>query len=241
MEYVGSTRSLKVRVFYYFNLAHIEDQKNRPIHRAIIKYGLISIAFIVLEEVDTNLHKIEERETSWIVQLKPNYNETTEAASNKGWNHTAETKKQISTTKSTGVILIYNEFKQLLALSPSLTSIAKLLANSSMTIALNRAIDNKSLFRSSWYFSRVPFNASDVPSIDVPSPEYLYWISKMKSQKHILRAIFVFKDKEFLCKYDGVMEAQKALKISHMTIKKHAENNIEYKGNIFSYHRLLDV
>src|SRR6187397_2184650 len=60
--YVGSTRSIKNRITNYFNLAHIAAQKGRPISSAILKYGLVNFAFIVIEEVDTDLHNIEIRE-----------------------------------------------------------------------------------------------------------------------------------------------------------------------------------
>jgi len=42
----------------------------------------------------------------------------------------------------------------------------------------------------------------------------------------------------FLSKYDGVTDAQKALKINHSTIKKYAEINAPYKDYIFSFERL---
>jgi formylmethanofuran dehydrogenase subunit A len=48
----------------------------------------------------------------------------------------------------------------------------------------------------------------------------------MKSQKHIRKAIFVFKDGEFICKYDGIMEAEKALKISQAQINENIEKNM---------------
>lgn len=43
----------------------------------------------------------------------------------------------------------------------------------------------------------------------------------------------------FLAKYDGVMVAQRALKISHSTIKNYAKIGGVYKGYIFSYERLV--
>jgi len=61
--YVGSTRSVKVRLFNYFNLALLEAQKRRPISSAILKYGLVNFAFIIIEEVDLEVDNIEERET----------------------------------------------------------------------------------------------------------------------------------------------------------------------------------
>lgn len=83
--YVGSTRSMRNRVSTYFNLAHLAAQVKRPISSAMLKYGLLNFAFIVLvcrgmanlfvipqkqvlrdeklEQVNTNQHDIEVRET----------------------------------------------------------------------------------------------------------------------------------------------------------------------------------
>lgn len=46
--YVGSSRSIKVRLYNYFNLALLEEQKGRPISSVILKYGLLNFAFIIL-------------------------------------------------------------------------------------------------------------------------------------------------------------------------------------------------
>lgn len=53
----------KVRLFNYFNLALLEAQKRRPISSAILKYGLVNFAFIIIEEVDLEVDNLEERET----------------------------------------------------------------------------------------------------------------------------------------------------------------------------------
>lgn len=147
--YVGSTRSIKNRIVNYFNLAHIASQKGKPIYSAILKYGLVNFAFIVIEEVNTDLLKIEERETYWIKHIKPEYNATKDAARNVGASHSSETKLAISKKRSSGPVYIYNEFKQLLAIAPSLISIAILLGNKSISISINRAIRDGSLLRSS--------------------------------------------------------------------------------------------
>lgn len=165
---------------------------------------------------------------------------TKDAARNIGVSHSDETKLALSLKKSTGFIYIYNEFKQLLAIVPSLTSLAVLLGNKSITISLNRAIRERSLYRSSWYISKSPFKLDEKPLMKVPSQEYTNLIDQIKSQKHILKAVFVFKHGEFLCKYDGVMSAEKALNISHDTINKNIVNNTIYKGYKFSYHRIED-
>jgi hypothetical protein len=74
--YVGSTRSIVVRFYNYFNIkllfpgpgrawgpAGEEAQKGRLIFSAILKYGLVNFAFILIEEVNLELHNLEERET----------------------------------------------------------------------------------------------------------------------------------------------------------------------------------
>lgn len=235
--YVGSSRSINNRIKSYFNLAHNIAQKT-TISSAIIKYGLVNFAFIIIEEwVETDLLKIKERETYWVKHIKPEYNATNEAARNVGASPSAETKLK---TKSSGPIYIYNEFKQLLAIAPSLISLAILLGNKSISISIKRAISDGSLYRSSWYLSRIPFNSEEKPLMEVPSSDYTNLIAVMKSQKHIRKAIFVFKDNEFFCKYNGIMDVEKALKIKHDTIKKYIDNNTIYKGYRFSYHRLQD-
>jgi len=222
---------------------------------------------VIIEEVNLELFNLEERETFWIKQIKPEYNAIKEGARNLSVPHLLETpffffskstlrllpwgewtvrgpQKQkkgilkIYKNRSSGVIYIYDEFKKLLVTIPSLTSLAVLLGNKSITISLKRAMVSGSLFRSSWYISKHPFNLDEKPLIEFSSPEYFDLIEKMKSQKHIRKAIFVFKDGEFICKYDGIMEAEKALKISHDTINENIEKNTMYKGYRFSLHRV---
>ncbi|MBO7714167.1 MAG: hypothetical protein J6S85_11390 [Methanobrevibacter sp.] len=63
----------------------------------------------------------------------------------------------------------------------------------------------------------------------------------MNKSSHIKKAIFVYDTaKNFIGKYDGVMDAQRALKISHLTIKNCAKIGGVYKEYIFSYVRLID-
>jgi group I intron endonuclease len=236
--YVGSSRSIKTRLYNYFNLALAAAQKGRPISSAILKYGLVNFAFIVLEEVDLNVHNLEERETFWIQLIKPEYNAVKEAARNISIPHMDDTKLKISMSRSSGSVYIYDEFKTLLVIVPSLRSLAVLLGSPSISISLKRAMESESLFRSSWYISDHLFNENDKPLINVTSDEYINLIEKMNSQKHIRKAIFVFKDGEFLQKYDGILAAEKALNISHDVIKSNIEKNTTYNGYLFSYHRV---
>lgn len=238
--YVGSSRSIKTRLGNYFNLAHLAAQINRPISSAIIKYGLVNFAFIIIEEVDMNVNKLEDRETFWIKHIKPDYNATKEGARNVGASHTEETKAIISKKKSKGSIYIYDSFKQLIAIAPSLISLAILLGNKCISISLARAIKEGSLYRSLCYLSRTPFKEDEKPLMKVPSPEYTDFIGKLKAKKHIKKSVFVTKNGKFLCEYEGIMAASSDLKISHNTIKKHIENKTTYKRYRFSYHRELD-
>ncbi|RYE15221.1 MAG: hypothetical protein EOP34_04075 [Rickettsiales bacterium] len=63
----------------------------------------------------------------------------------------------------------------------------------------------------------------------------------MNSNSDIRKAVFVYDEKKnFLHKYKGVTDAQKALNINHSTIKKYAKLNASFNGYIFSYERLND-
>lgn len=235
--YVGSSTKITNRVRNYLSPGHLSAHK-RPISSAIIKYGWIHFAFIVLEQVDTSLYNLEDRETYWIKHLNPDYNVFKEGTRNAGISHSDETKLAMSMKMSRGSIYIYNESKQLLAIAPSMISLALSLGSKSISVSIKRAISQGLLFRSSWYLTREPINVNDKPVIEVGTEDYKILIERMISQKHLLKAIFVFKDGEFIRKFDGVMSAAKELKMSHNTIKECSEKNTMYKGYRFSYHRI---
>jgi hypothetical protein len=81
---------------------------------------------------------------------------------------------------------------------------------------------------------------SDTPTIlDWSSKECEELIFNINSQSHIKKAVFVYDvNKNFIRKFEGVMEAQRALNINHSTIKKYAKLNGVYNEYIFSYERL---
>jgi hypothetical protein len=63
----------------------------------------------------------------------------------------------------------------------------------------------------------------------------------ISNNSHIRKAVFVYDiNKKFIGKYEGVMDAQRALKVSHCTIKNYAKVGGTYKEYIFSYERLVD-
>jgi NUMOD1 domain len=162
-----------------------------------------------------------------------------EAARNFSIPHSEETKLKMSINSSNSHVYIYDEFRRLLVIVPSLTWLTRDLNRSSTNPSIKIAIKDEAIFRSSWYISLKPFNEGEKPLMVLPSPEYSDLIEKMKSQKHIRKAIFVFKeDGEFIKKYDGIKEVEKALNISYLTIKSNIEKNTTYKGYKFSYHRV---
>ena len=67
-------------------------------------------------------------------------------------------------------------------------------------------------------------------------------IKEIQANSHILKAIFVFNREQRSCsfKFDGIIEAQKALNISHDTIKSHLDSGKAYNNYLFFSHRVLE-
>ena len=155
-------------------------------------------------------------------------------------NHSLESKLRMIEANSKYSIYIYNSFRELLVIFPSVNTLAKLIHSNHSVIKNN--IQNETLFRGEWYFSYLPFNLSDTPLISKwNSNDSKALILEMNKHSHIKKAIFAYNiKKEFIIKFEGVTHAQKELNINHDVIKKHALLNIPYKGYIFSYDRLKD-
>lgn len=155
-------------------------------------------------------------------------------------NHSLESKIRMIEANSKYSVYIYNSFRELLVIFPSVKTLAKLINSNHSTLKNN--IKNGTLFRGEWYFSYLPFNLTDTPLIsNWCSNESNNLILEMVKISHIKKAIFVYNiKKEFIHKFEGVTHAQKELNINHDVIKKHALLNIPYNGYIFSYERLID-
>ena len=154
--------------------------------------------------------------------------------------HSVESKLRISKANSAHTVYVYNSYKKLQVIYPSVNALAYLIKSNPYTIL--SFINSGMLFRGEWYFAKSPFNRLDVPLITCwTSVEAQTLKDKIKNNTHIVKAIFVYNtNKEFLRKFDGVMQAKKELKLSHDMIKRHAKLKTPYKGYIFSYERLLD-
>lgn len=92
------------------------------------------------------------------------------------------------------------------------------------------------------YLTNIPYNINDTPIIsNWCSKECDELIFNINNQSHIRKAVFVYDtNKNYICKYNGVTDAQKSLNINHSIIKKYAKVGGIYNGYIFSYVRLID-
>ena len=156
-------------------------------------------------------------------------------------NHSVESKLRMIEANSAYPVYIYNSLKELLVIFPSVKTLAKLVKSNHPTLVKN--IQEQTIFRGEWYLRNIPYNLSDTPKIgDWNSKECEELLLNIINNSHILKAVFVYDiNRKFRGKYEGVMAVQRALKISHSTIKKYANVGGAYNGYIFSYERLIDM
>jgi group I intron endonuclease len=154
--------------------------------------------------------------------------------------HSTKSKLRMSEANSAHPVYVYNSYKILQVIFPSVLTLAKLINSNHSTIL--GFINSGELFRGDWYFSKLPYNISDIPLIfDFSSIEFDNLISDVKNNSHIKKAVFLYNLKrEFIQKFDGVTQAKRELNISHEIIKKHALRNKPYQIYIFSYERLIN-
>jgi group I intron endonuclease len=280
--YIGSSKNISQRMRNHLNRSYLilKKNSNMPFTRSLLKYGSENFCVVIIEY--SKLEDLYERETFWILKLKPYYNILTEGGSSNNYKHSDYTKEILSniaknrilssTTKvsiseslkgklnhfygkkhsynsldkiiekkSLNKIYIYNSFKELLVILPSVKTLAKKINSNSATIT--KAIRESYLFRGEWYISSSLFSEEDFNI----TAKYLSYhscddlINEMIANSSVKKALFLFdSNKKFIRKYSGIMEAEKDLGIRHEEIKKYANLKKEFNGYIFSYHRLLD-
>ena len=77
--------------------------------------------------------------------------------------HSLESKLRMIEAKTAYPVYVYNSYRVLQVVFPSVKTLAKLINSNHPTIV--KSIKNQVLFRGEWYFSNIPFNLSDVPLI----------------------------------------------------------------------------
>ena len=208
----------------------------------VLKQGYSSIGYKHTEETKKLLSELAKNRThsdktktliskALVGENNPFYNK----------NHSMDTKLRMIEVNSTYSVYIYNSFKELLVIFPSVNTLAKLIRSNHSSIVT--CIKNKTLFRGEWYLSNLPFNIEDTPLIsNWSSKESNNLILDIINNSHIKKAIFVYNEnKELIAKFEGVTHAQRKLNINHDTIKRFVLLNKPYKGYIFSYERLSEV
>lgn len=209
-------------------------------HYNILKQGYSSLGYKHTEDTKQMLselakNRIHSDETKALIskaligENNPFYNKK----------HSVESKLRMIEANSLYPVYVYNSFKTLLVILPSVKPLAKFINSNHSTIV--NFIKTSTLFRGEWYFSNLPFNLLDKPLIsDLSSKEFSNLKEEILNNSHIKKAIFVYNEnREFIKKFEGVTHAQKDLNINHYLIKKYALYGAPYKGYIFSYERLL--
>jgi group I intron endonuclease len=96
--YVGQTQNLLGRMSNYLNTSYLNSAANRnmPISRALLKYGTVNFALVIIEYVP--VVELDAAERKWIETLKPYYN-ISSGGSSAGFPHSEETKDILRTLK----------------------------------------------------------------------------------------------------------------------------------------------
>lgn len=209
-------------------------------HYNVLKEGYSSLGYKHTEEIKKLLSELAKNRThsektkgliarALTGENNPFYNKS----------HSLESKIRMMEANSAYSVYVYNSFKELLVIFPSVLTLAKLIKSNHPTLV--NIIKEQTIFRGEWYLTNIPYNINDTPIIaDRYSKECEQLVLSINNNSHIKKAVFIYDtNRNFIAKYDGVMEAQKALKISHSTIKNYAKIGGVYKGYIFSYERLV--
>lgn len=77
--------------------------------------------------------------------------------------HSMESKIRMIEARSSYAVYVYNSFKQLLVIFPSVLTLGKLIKSNHTTIV--NVIQEQTMFRGEWYISNIPYNVNDTPLI----------------------------------------------------------------------------
>ena len=232
LQYVDP-QSLTIRETFY--ITHVMPYYN------VLKQGYSSLGYKHTEETKKLLcelgkNRIHTDKTKVLIaraltgENNPFYNKS----------HSVESKIRMIEANYAYPVYVYNSSKELLVVSPSVSTLAKLIKSNHATLV--NIIKQQTIFRGEWYLSNIPYNLTDTPLIcDWYSKQCDKLMLNINNQSYIRKAVFVYDTKKnFLGKYEGVKDAERAFKINHSTIKKYARVASIYSGYIFSYERLKD-
>lgn len=230
VEYVAAEYLTERETFFIINVIP---------HYNVLKQGYSSLGYKHTEEIKKLLSKLAvNRVHSYKTKSLIARSLTGENNPFYRKSHSTESKIRMIEANSKYPVYVYDSYKKLTVIFPSLLTLAKLIKSNHSTLV--EIIKSKKIFRGEWYLTNIPYNLNDKPSIiNLHSKECDDLIFNMNSQSHVKKGVFVYDDKRnFINKYEGVTQVQKHLNISHSTVKKYANIADRYKGYIFSYERL---
>jgi group I intron endonuclease len=156
-----------------------------------------------------------------------------------GKRHSKESIREIIKNKSHNPVYIYDSYKNLIVIYPSVRTLSKVIAANHATIV--KHIESNALFRGEWYFTNTPYNVEDTPKIkDWMDTECELLTKEIIGNIGITKGVFVYdKNKKFIARYKGVTEAGKMHNLSYITVKQCASvNELHNSGFYFCFERL---
>jgi group I intron endonuclease len=133
-------------------------------HYNVLKQGYSSLGYKHTEETKELLSKlarnrIHSEETKGLIaraltgENNPFYNKS----------HSIESIVRIIEAKSAYSVYIYNSYRKLLVIFPSVSTLAKLIKSNHSTLV--DVIKEQTIFRGEWYLNNIPHNIEDTPII----------------------------------------------------------------------------
>ena len=229
LEYVEIKNLTAKETFYITN--------NMPYYN-VLKRGYSSLGYIHTKETKKLLSELAKNRTHSI-ETKGLIARCLTGENNPFYNksHSIETKRRMIEANSAYSVYVYNSFKQLIVIFPSVKTLSKLIKSNHPTLV--DVIKEHFLFRGEWYLTNIPYNISDKPSIeDWGSEKCKQLILEINKNSHIRKAVFAYEiNSKFVTRYDGVTVAAKVFNLGHLTIKNLIFSQKAHNGYIFSYEK----
>lgn len=155
LEYVDSV-NLTARETYYITLV-------LPYYN-VLKQAYSSLGYTHTEETKKILSELAKNRTH-SDQTKGLIARAVTGENNPFYNknHSVESKLRIIEAKSAYPVYVYNSFKELLVIFPSVKTLAKLIKSNHSTLV--NIIKDQTIFRGEWHLINIPYNINDTPKI----------------------------------------------------------------------------
>jgi group I intron endonuclease len=155
LEYVEAEFLTSRETFYITNII--------PYYN-VLKQGFSSLGYKHTEETKKLLSELAKNRTH-SEETKGLITRAVTGENNPFYNksHSIESKIRIIEAKSAYSVYVYNSFKELFVIFPSVKTLANLIKSNSSTVV--NVIKEQTIFRGEWYLTNMPYNISDTPLI----------------------------------------------------------------------------